>query len=116
MLATTTVVITLALCSIPDERKAIAEAWRVLRPGGRILLREHVRTSLLAVRAIQHVLNIFTVRFQGDHLVREPLKQLRAVGFQIDHVERSKLGIVVRVLARKRSGGPSVIWPGNDRS
>lgn len=29
-----TVVITLALCSIPDERKAVAEAWRVLRPGG----------------------------------------------------------------------------------
>jgi ubiquinone/menaquinone biosynthesis C-methylase UbiE len=106
-----TVVLTLALCSIPDDRTAIAEAWRVLRPGGRILLLELVRSQLLAVRAIQHVMNIFTVRFEGDHLVREPLKQLRAVGFQIDHVERSKLGVVVRVLARKPYSGRSVFGP-----
>lgn len=106
-----TVVITLALCSIPDERRAIAEAWRVLRPGGRILLLEHVRSPLFAVRAIQHVLNIFTVRFEGDHMVREPLKHLRAVGFQIHHVERSKLGMVVRVLARKPSGARAYLEP-----
>jgi ubiquinone/menaquinone biosynthesis C-methylase UbiE len=96
-----TIVITLALCSIPDERKAVAEAWRVLRPSGRMLLLEHVGSPLLPVRAVQHLLNFFTVRFEGDHMVREPLEALRAVGFEIDHVERSKLGIVERVVARK---------------
>ena len=29
------VVGTLALCTIPDDRRALAEAWRVLRPGVR---------------------------------------------------------------------------------
>lgn len=97
-----TVVITLALCSIPDDRKAVAEAWRVLRPGGRmLLLLEHVRSPLFPVRAIQHLVNFFTVRFEGDHLVREPLECLRAERFEIDYVERSKLGIVERVVARK---------------
>ena len=96
-----TVVITLALCSIPDERKAVAEAWRVLRPGGRILLLEHVRSLLLPVRAFQHLVNFFTVRFQGDHMVREPLEHLRATRFVIDDVRRSKLGIVERVVAHK---------------
>src|SRR5919112_2070836 len=39
-----TVVAMLALSSIPDERRALAEARRVLRPGGRLLLLEHVRS------------------------------------------------------------------------
>jgi len=42
-----TVVCTLGLCTIPDPRRAVAEAWRVLRPAGQILLLEHVRSPLL---------------------------------------------------------------------
>jgi hypothetical protein len=37
-----TVVCTLSLCAIPDDRQAVAEMWRVLRPGGRLLLLDHV--------------------------------------------------------------------------
>jgi len=40
-----TVVCTLSLCNIPDNRRAIAEMKRVLRPGGRLLLLDHVRAS-----------------------------------------------------------------------
>jgi ubiquinone/menaquinone biosynthesis C-methylase UbiE len=100
-----TVVITLALCSIPDDRKAVAEAWRVLRPGGRMLLLEHVRSALLPVRVVQHLVNFFTVRLVGDHMVREPLELLRAERFEINHINRSKLGIVERVVAHKPSAG-----------
>ena len=100
-----TVVITLSLCWIPDDRKAVAEAWRVLRPGGRILLLEHVRSSMLPVRAVQYLVNIFTVLFYGDHMVREPLKHLLKEGFEIDHINTSKLGIVVQILAHKPHGG-----------
>src|SRR3954453_210072 len=46
-----TVIITLALCTIPDDRKAAAEARRVLRRGGRLILLEHVRSPVLPVRA-----------------------------------------------------------------
>ncbi|MBJ7602270.1 MAG: class I SAM-dependent methyltransferase [Candidatus Dormibacteraeota bacterium] len=98
-----TVVITLALCSIPDDRKTVVEAWRVLRPGGRLLLLEHVRSPLLAVRWLQRIVDFFTVRFEGDHLLREPLEQLRVAGFVVDRLQRSKLGIVERVAARKPS-------------
>jgi ubiquinone/menaquinone biosynthesis C-methylase UbiE len=38
-----TVVCTLSLCNIPNDRRAIAEMKRVLRPGGRLLLLDHVR-------------------------------------------------------------------------
>jgi ubiquinone/menaquinone biosynthesis C-methylase UbiE len=96
-----TVIITLALCTIPDDRKAAAEAWRVLRPGGTLVLLEHVRSPSLPVRAIQRLLDPLAVRFEADHLVREPLDYLADAGFAIESVEHSRLGIVERVLARK---------------
>ncbi len=40
-----TVVCTLSLCTIPDDRAAVAEVRRVLRRGGRFVLLEHVRSS-----------------------------------------------------------------------
>jgi ubiquinone/menaquinone biosynthesis C-methylase UbiE len=97
------VVCTLALCSIPDDRRAVSEARRVLRPGGRFLLLEHVRSPIGPVRAVQRVLDWLAVRMEGDHLVREPLVHLAAEGFVVERVERLKLGIVERVAARKPS-------------
>ena len=95
------VVCTLALCSIPDARAAVAEMRRVLRRGGRVLLLEHVRSPWPVVRTIQRVLEPIAVWLEGDHLVREPLELLEAEGFEIEEIERSKLGIVERVSARK---------------
>jgi hypothetical protein len=74
---------------------------RVLRPGGRFLLLEYVRSPLMPVRLGQRLLDPLAIRFQADHLLREPLDHLQAEGFEIDQVERSKLGIVERVVARK---------------
>jgi ubiquinone/menaquinone biosynthesis C-methylase UbiE len=96
-----TVVITLALCTIPDDRQAVREAHRVLRRGGRLLLLEHVRSPRLPVRAVQRLLDPLAVRFAADHLVREPLDHLNAAGFELERVERSKWGIVERVIAHK---------------
>ena len=96
-----TVTCTLSLCTIPDDRRAVAEMWRVLRPGGRLLMLEHVRSPLLAVRAGQRVLEPLFLRLEHDHLTREPLDHVRAAGFAVERLERSKLGIVERVAARK---------------
>jgi ubiquinone/menaquinone biosynthesis C-methylase UbiE len=96
-----TVVCTIALCTIPDERRAVAEAARVLRPGGQFLALEHVRSQRWLVRAVQRVLEPLTVRWQADHLLREPAEAARAAGLAIERLEHRKWGIVERLVARK---------------
>lgn len=49
------VVFSLSLCSIPNDAAAIREAMRVLRPGGRLVVLEHVRSPSRAVRAVQRM-------------------------------------------------------------
>jgi ubiquinone/menaquinone biosynthesis C-methylase UbiE len=96
-----TVTCTLGFCTIPDTRAAAAEALRVLRPGGQLLLLEHVRSPAPIVRGGQRLLEPFAARFEADHLLREPLDYLPTVGFEIDEVQRSKWGIVERLRAHK---------------
>jgi len=96
-----TVVCTLSLCNIPDDRRAVAEMKRVLRPGGRLLLLDHVSSTSRFGRAVQRMFEVFTLRFEGDHLLRRPLVHVLAEGFQIERQERYKKGIVERIMARK---------------
>lgn len=96
-----TVICTYALCTIPDDGAAVREARRVLRPGGRFVLAEHVRSPNPVVRTIERMIEPLAVRLGGDHLTREPLEHMRAEGFVIETVNRSKLGIVELVAARK---------------
>lgn len=96
-----TVVCTLALCTIPNDRQAVLEAARVLRPGGRFLALEHVRSPRRLVRAVQRTLEPLAVRWQADHLLREPLEAVQAAGLRVERCERGKWGIVERLAARK---------------
>lgn len=96
-----TVVCTLGFCTIPDPRRGLEEAHRVLVPGGSLVLLEHVRSPSRPVRMGQRVLEPLSVRFEADHLLRDPIDHLEAVGFEIEELERSKWGIVERVFARK---------------
>lgn len=95
------VVCTFSLCNIPDERRAVQEMKRVLRPGGRLVLVDHIRSSSRVVRGIQHVIEFFSKRIDGDHMLRRPLEHVIAEGFEIEERHRMKLGIIERVGARK---------------
>jgi len=96
-----TVICTLSLCSIPDDRKAVAEMKRVLRPGGRLLLLDHVPSTARLWRDVQWLLEQVTLRTEGEHQLRRPLEHVRTAGFEIERAERLKAGIVERISARK---------------
>ncbi|MFG3438842.1 class I SAM-dependent methyltransferase [Nonomuraea sp. NPDC047897] len=96
-----TVVSTFALCCVPDERAALAEALRVLRPGGRLLLADHVAASFWPLRALQHAVELVSVPLQGEHYTRRPLTILRGLGAVVEQAERLTMGAIERVQARK---------------
>ncbi len=96
-----TVVATLTLCSIPDDQAAVAEMARVLRPGGRLILLDHVASRIAVIRAMQRTLDPVLIRWQGDHLVRESEPVVRRAGLLIEELDRSRWGIVLRLAARK---------------
>ena len=100
-----TVVCTFSLCAIPDDRKALDEMARVLRPGGQLLLADHVEASRWDARAAQRLLELVTVPLGGEHFRRRPINQVRAMGFTVEAHQRFTLGIVERLAARKPTEG-----------
>jgi ubiquinone/menaquinone biosynthesis C-methylase UbiE len=100
-----TVVVTLSLCAIPDEGSAIREIVRVLRPGGRLIWLEHVRSHVAPVRWVQRLLDPLLVRLEADHLLRDPVDHLQQAPIVIEQLERSKLGYIQRGVARKSRVG-----------
>ncbi|KAB8190323.1 methyltransferase domain-containing protein [Nonomuraea phyllanthi] len=96
-----TVVCTFSLCAIPDDRRAIAEMVRVLRPGGLLLLADHVAASIWPVRVLQRLVELVTVPMGGEHFLRRPILRLPEHGLTVERHDRFKLGFVERLAARK---------------
>ena len=99
-----TVVCALSLCTIPDPASAVSEMKRVLVPGGRLLLLDHIGSTWPPIYAAQWLLERLTIRAAGEHFTRRQLPLVRAAGFHVVEVQRLKAGTVERVFARKPAG------------
>jgi ubiquinone/menaquinone biosynthesis C-methylase UbiE len=96
-----TVVCALSLCTIPDPATAIGEMRRVLVPGGRLLLLDHIGSTWPPIYAAQWLLERLTIRLAGEHFTRRQLPLVQAAGFEVVQTERRKAGTVERIFARK---------------
>lgn len=75
-----TVVASLVFCAVPDPARGLAEVLRVCRPGGDILLLEHVRSCAWCLGWMMDRLNPLTVRLFGEHINRDTGRALREAG------------------------------------
>ena len=96
------VVCTYSLCNIPDPHRAVAEMKRVLKPGGKLILVDHIRSAVKPLFWVQKVVEFFSVKADGDHQTRRPLEQVKANGFEIvERDRRAPGGIIERLVAVK---------------
>ncbi len=92
-------VATCVFCSVPDPVLGLQEVRRVLRPKGRLLLLEHVRSGLPVVGRSMDLLNPVTVRMSGTNINRETVRNVERAGFRVVEVENLFLDIVKLIIA-----------------
>jgi ubiquinone/menaquinone biosynthesis C-methylase UbiE len=83
-----TVLVTFAMCTIPDVDAALRGARRVLKPGGRLLFCEHGCSPEPEVfRRQQQIEPVWKRVFGGCHLTRDIPALIRQAGFAIDDLD-----------------------------
>jgi ubiquinone/menaquinone biosynthesis C-methylase UbiE len=81
------VVFALVLCTVPDQSAALREARRVLRPEGRLLFLEHVRSAEPGLARWQdRATPVWRLLCGGCHPNRNTRAAIEAAGFEMEWI------------------------------
>lgn len=89
-----TVVATFVFCSVPDPVQGLREAERVLKPGGQLLLLEHVLSAKYVVRQLMSIANPVVVRVMGANIDRSTATNVEHARLRLQSVENLWFDIV----------------------
>lgn len=97
-----TVIGSFVFCSVPLPNKGLKELYRVCKPGGQVLLLEHVLSQNSVVAWIMNLLNPFVVKLFGANINRDTVKNVKGCGFATVRVDENCGDILKLIEARKQ--------------
>ncbi len=96
-----TVIASFVFCSVPAPGKGLKELYRVCRPGGQVLLLEHVLSSKPLLARLMKLFNPVMVGIFGANINRNTVKNVQACGFASVRVDEHSSDIIKIIEARK---------------
>jgi ubiquinone/menaquinone biosynthesis C-methylase UbiE len=94
-------VATFVFCSVPDPVLGLSEVRRVLKPGGRVYLLEHVLSHKPVLGWLMRRTNGFWRALSGANIARETVSNVEAAGFEVVSVENLLVDMVKLIVAEK---------------
>ncbi len=96
-----TIVTSFVLCTVPDPLLGLKNIYKVLKPGGKAIFVEHMKTDNLFINILLNIMNIFSSLLLGTSMIRETQKNIAKANFKILSVEKYHSGVVRLIIAQK---------------
>jgi ubiquinone/menaquinone biosynthesis C-methylase UbiE len=96
-----TVIATFVFCSVPQPITGLKELYRVCKPGGQVLLLEHVLSSKPVMAKMMNFMNPLIASIFGANINRETLKNVQSCGFEKVILDPSSSDMVKLITAIK---------------